>query len=82
VPGTSWFIIPYNPFGDFNRELGRPGTNPSFPEGVVGIRCDDDFWQLAALPWTFHSLSLPEIVSVLWPDTPDPEYLPDHEEEE
>ncbi len=56
------------PFTDFNREMFAPGQNPSYPEGVVGIRCDDDFWICAALPWRFKEYGLQKLLSTLWPN--------------
>lgn len=56
---------------DFNRELVSPGTNENFPCGAVGIRIDGDFWQVAALPWSWRHYPLPEIVRALWPSRAD-----------
>lgn len=53
---------------DFNRELHAPGTYEKFPEGVVGIRVDTDFWSVAALPWEYNSWSLRDLVAELWPE--------------
>ena len=53
---------------DFNREIIAPGANETFPDGAVGIRVDDDFWAVAALPLSFRSMPLPEVVSALWPE--------------
>ncbi len=52
---------------DFNRELLPPGESDKFPRGSVGIRIDDDFWQVAALPWEWREATLSEIVAALWP---------------
>lgn len=56
------------PSHDFNREMFAPGQHPKYPDGVVGIRTDDDFFVVAALPWKFKNLSVQNIVSTLWPD--------------
>ncbi len=56
------------PFHDFNKEIVLPGTNDSFPDGAIGIRVDDNFFEVAALPYTYLSLSVKEIVSMLWPE--------------
>jgi hypothetical protein len=53
---------------DFNREIVMPGTNETFPDGAVGIRVDDDFWEVAALPWKYRDTPLEEIVGELWPE--------------
>lgn len=56
------------PGWDFNREIIEPGKNALFPHGVVGIRVDGDFWQVAALPYSWRIYSIQEIVEKLWPD--------------
>lgn len=56
------------PFLDFNKEIVAPGLLDNFPDGVLGIRCDDDFWAVAGLPLEFDELETPEIVEVLWPE--------------
>ena len=53
---------------DFNRELVPPGTFSKYPEGAVGIRVDDDFWAMAALPWKYADTPLFRIVKELWPE--------------
>ena len=55
------------PGHDFCREIVEPGTNETFPDGAVGIRVDDDFWAVAALPYEFKNQGLREIVKELWP---------------
>lgn len=52
---------------DFNREIIEPGTNEEFPNGAIGIRADDDFWGVAALPLSYRDTPLAEIVKELWP---------------
>ena len=52
---------------DINREMLPPGTNPRYPEGVVGIRTDDDFFCAAALPWCYRDLPASVIGPILWP---------------
>jgi hypothetical protein len=51
---------------DFNREIFEPGTNENFPDGVVGIRVDDDFWAVAALPFSYVDKPLAELVAEFW----------------
>lgn len=54
---------------DFNRELILPGTNETFPDGAVGVRVDDDFWAVAALPWDeYNQKPIEEIVREFWAD--------------
>ena len=52
---------------DFNRDLIPPNTSTERPEGIVGIRVDEDFFLVAILPWKYHELNIQEIVQVLWP---------------
>lgn len=59
------------PYHDFTKELHPPKTNKIFPRGVVGIRMDDDFWMVAALPWKYHWLSTEELTKMLWPEITD-----------
>jgi hypothetical protein len=70
-PTTEYSWTENIPTLDFNREMFAPGQNEKFPEGVVGIRTDDDFWSVAALPWKFQDLPLDVIVSTLWPRAAD-----------
>lgn len=58
------------PCYDFNRELQAPGQNPHYPNGVVGIRVDDDFWVVAELPWSYRDWTLEALVDDLWPEIP------------
>lgn len=55
------------PTSDFNREIAHPGVHPKFPKGCVGIRCDDDFWRVAALPYKYLDTKIEDIVKDLWP---------------
>lgn len=63
-----WVIRKNLPSYDFNREIIEPGIHKTFPDGVVGVRVDDDFWAVAALPYRFVDLPLPDIVKTIWPD--------------
>lgn len=66
------------PGHDFNREIVHPGENPEFPDGAVGIRIDDDFWTVAALPYDeFRRCTIEELVAVLWPKIDDASFGPD-----
>lgn len=68
---------------DFNREIIEPGENETFPKGAVGIRVDDDFWPVAALPLAYRDTPLEEIVRELWPQYADEaEITPDHGSQE
>jgi hypothetical protein len=53
---------------DFCKEIVPPGSSDIFPDGVVGIRVDTDFWAVAALPYRFRDLPTPVIVAELWPE--------------
>jgi hypothetical protein len=66
------------PSHDFNREIVKPGKNPDAPEGCVRIMSDTDFYEVANLPYQFERLSCADVVSVLWPDVPNPKIYPDH----
>jgi hypothetical protein len=59
------------PFEDFNKEIYPPGVHPDFPEGVLSIRVDDNFWQVALLPYRFHELSMEYLAQILWPGLTD-----------
>lgn len=68
------------PGTDFCREMCPPGSNENFPEGAVGIYVDDDFWSVAALPWSYKDTPLQDIVAELWPDyMPGAEFRADHD---
>lgn len=63
-----WYAKDDLPGLDFNREIIEPGTHDKYPDGVLGIRVDDDFWAVAALPLAeYRDKPLPEIVNELWP---------------
>lgn len=63
---------------DFNREIIAPGSE-YFPDGAVGIRVDDDFWSVAALPYSYLDTPLEEIVKNFWPEHAEAAtYAPDH----
>lgn len=56
------------PFDDFNREIVTPGLLPEFPDGAVGVRVDDDFYCIAALPFKeYIGVTIQEIVKEFWP---------------
>ena len=74
-----WWVSIDPHFDDFNREIIEPNINETYPEGAVGIRTDDDFWQVAALPLKFRELTIQEIVPILWPDIKDPWFGEDTE---
>lgn len=74
-----WWFHPDPPFNDFNRDIEEPGSNKCYPEGALGIRADDDFWTIAVLPLEFRSLSIEELVPVLWPHIENPIFNPDAE---
>ena len=59
------------PFNDFNKEICLPGVHPDFPEGALGIRADENFWQVGLLPYRFHELSMEDIAGILWPGRAD-----------
>lgn len=76
---TPYFVIDELPSLDFNREIIEPGQVEQFPDGAVGIRADDDFWPVAAIPLRFREVALPDIVAALWPTyAAQAEYCPDH----
>lgn len=68
----------------FNREIVEPKTNPSYLNGAMGIRFDDDFWVCAVLPYEFRNLSIQTLVAILYPDIEHEEchFLPDHGSDE
>ena len=66
---------------DFNKEILKPGIRDDFPDGIIGLRVDDNFWQVAALPYECVEYSTEEIVQFLWPGldasyNPDEDYVP------
>lgn len=72
-----WFSPQDLPFSDFNKEIVVPNTNKYYPNGAVGIRVDDNFWAVAALPYEFKDCTIQEIVAEFWPDIEHAEFLPD-----
>jgi hypothetical protein len=52
---------------DFTKEVIPPGANAKYPNGVVGLRVDDDFWAVAAVPYSFRYLPTGTLVRKLWP---------------
>ena len=51
---------------DFNKEICPPGTIERFPEGVVGLRTDDNFFTVGAIPYEFRDLSIKDIAETLY----------------
>jgi hypothetical protein len=86
LEGLKETLVPpyfYEPDGlpglDFNREFVQPGEQAGFPDGVIGIRVDDDFWCVAAIPLSYADVPLIDIVRILWPDyAADAQVCPDH----
>jgi hypothetical protein len=74
-----YFFVPDQlPGYDFNREIVQPGTNEHFPHGALGVRVDENFWAVAAMPLRFAGLSIQVIVAILWPTlVSEAEYGPD-----
>lgn len=73
-----WFVATDDlPSRVFNREIAEPGAVSNLPDGAIGVRIDDDFWVVALLPFHFESLSIQELVEVLWPNIPEPEFKED-----
>lgn len=70
--------VGFAPGNDFNREIVEPGTNKMFPDGAVGVRIDDDFWVVAALPLDqYRDVPIQEIVKEFWPEVTKPVFKPD-----
>lgn len=65
---SGWRASVDTPANDFNREIAAPGANAAFPDGVVRVMCDYDFYEVALLPYRFEPLTCAEIVSALWPE--------------
>jgi hypothetical protein len=64
------------PFHDFNKEIVAPGLLPMFPNGAIGIRVDDDFWSIAALPYDqYLNVPIQDIVKEFWPSKFDKAYF-------
>lgn len=56
------------PFNDFNKEILAPGLLPEFPDGAIGVRVDDDFYSIAALPYDkYLKVPIQDIVKEFWP---------------
>lgn len=55
------------PFDDFCKEIIEPGANEDFPNGAVGIRVDNGFWAVAALPYEYKDVPIEQIVTEYWP---------------
>lgn len=55
------------PFSDFNKEIIAPGLMDEFPNGAIGIRVDDNFYSIGALPYSYLSVPIQEIVKEFWP---------------
>lgn len=73
-----WVVTEDLPGHDFNKEIIAPGLLDKFPDGVIGIRVDDDFWSVAALPYgEYINKPIEQIVAAFWPDITDAEFGPD-----
>jgi hypothetical protein len=72
-----WWASVGNPDNTFNREIAHPGDLPMYPDGVLAVRCDDDFWIVATLPYRFRDLSIETLVSTIWPEVTDAVFIPD-----
>ena len=53
---------------NFSKEIVPIKTNATYPKGAVGIRVDDNFWTVAALPPECEDIPLEDIVAALWPE--------------
>jgi hypothetical protein len=63
---------------DLNREIIKPGENDTFPDGAIGIRADDDFWAVGALPYDeYKDTPIEKIAAKFWPELTDPVFRPD-----
>lgn len=80
-----YWYDPSPPFNDFNREFLYPDSDRldevdrakilrDYPDGCFQIRADENFWCIANIPIRFRNLTMQEIVSVLWPNIPNPVY--------
>jgi len=60
-------------FRDFNKEIFHPNSDREhFPEGVVLIRSDDNFWIEAALPYfSYVDMDIKTICESFWPELKD-----------
>lgn len=71
--GEYWFALQDDvPAHDFNKEILHP--NKKYPDGLLGIRCDCDFWVCAVLPYDFRHHRIETLVKNLWPAIENPEY--------
>ena len=66
-PRHPYFVDGTHPFHDFNKEVVPPGWYPAHPRGAVAIRCDDDFYAVAALPLRYRTVPTRVLVRKLWP---------------
>lgn len=56
-------------FPDLNIEINHQHK-------LCGIRCDDDFWLCAVLPYEFQKYEIQDIAAALWPDIEDLTFNP------
>lgn len=56
------------PFHDFNKEIAKPGSAKSFPEGAVALRVDDDFFIVAVLPYVHARTPVDSLVYEVFPE--------------
>lgn len=52
---------------DFNREICKPGQSSMWPDGVIGLRVDSDFWVVGIIPYKFLNVPLQEVIAACWP---------------
>lgn len=52
---------------DYNKEIVPPRKSRLYPNGLIYLRCGDNFWLYALLPYKFNALTVRQIVSVLYP---------------
>lgn len=62
-----WFTSEELPGLDFNREIVEPGKNEKWPDGVLAIRADGDFWVVAAIPLKYRNVPFEHVIKALWP---------------
>jgi hypothetical protein len=66
-------------FRDFTKEVIPPGESKEFPDGLVSLHVDDDFWIAAVIPYKYRNNSTEILVRSLWPSFGDDfEVRPDH----
>jgi hypothetical protein len=63
------------PSYDFNKEIMEPCEK--WKDGLLAIRCDDNFWICAIIPYKFKDVPTMQIINELWPSIESPEILPD-----